>query len=389
MCGQNSSEEKATAVWRWSNYLHDCVPVGKKALHLNLDETSVKLFTESSRGCTTASGRNKKYRGEGLRRKVLKGHTRASYSHIGLMCDQLEVQKFLPQIIVTNEHICSQACHDAVVAKVPVGFQIWRQKSSWVRIADMVRVLDEIGTSLEPFRDEFQPILCVDAAKVHLNAKVWQAARKWKILMLCIPAKVTYCLQPLDVYVFSNIKGSMRQSFQERNIMTQSGQVSFDSSITVYCRAVEKVLHSRSWAHAFERLGLTGTQENVSARLQRYMAVDSIYTVSKDFPTLGELQSCFPLRFDIPIDDVFGTVSHLAEEKKALEADPPDPSMESSDRLPLWVGRSVRSSASILAAADPPPLPPPAHVDSNDTWPAAVPVLRLRRLPSTLPAAPL
>ena len=134
--------------------------------------------------------------------------------------------------------------------------------------------------------------------------------------MLCVPAKVTYCLQPLDVYVFSNIKGSMRQSFQERNIMTQSGQVSFDSSITVYCRAVEKVLLSRSWAHAFERLGLTGTQENVSARLQRYMAVDSIYTVSKDFPTLGELQSCFPLRFDIPIDDVFGTVSLLAEEKK-------------------------------------------------------------------------
>ena len=95
------------------------VTEGKVPLHINLDETSIKLFTETARGCVSAAARLKTYKGPGVRRKVLKGHTRGGYSHVGVVCDDEEIQQTLPQIVVVNEHMCTAEVYLRLTPQLP------------------------------------------------------------------------------------------------------------------------------------------------------------------------------------------------------------------------------------------------------------------------------
>ena len=189
LIGQQNVLEQTSAVWRWSNFLHSCVPTGKIPLHVNLDESSIKLFTETARGCVSAAARLKKYKGSGVRRKILKGHTRGGYSYVGLICDNEHVQKHLPHIVVVNEHMCSVECYNRLIPQLLGYMKLWRKKSGWLNIPLMCEVINALGESLLPYRETYQLILCLDACKVHLNAKVWRTATRWNIFDVLYPGK--------------------------------------------------------------------------------------------------------------------------------------------------------------------------------------------------------
>lgn len=379
---------QASAVWRWSNFLHKQVPAGKVPLHLNLDETSVKLFMETARGCVSRRARTKIYKGPGVRRKIEKGHTRGGYSHVALVCDNETIQNQLPQIVVVNEHMCSVDCFNRLVPQLPGHIQLWRKKSAWMDIPAMCEVIKALGKSLEPYSETHQPILCLDAHKVHLNAKVWRTATRYNILMFCIPAKLTYCLQPLDVYIFSIFKGALRQNALMRSICSSTAGVSLESSVLSLSHAIATILNGRSWAHAFEHLGLSGSQTLLSGGLLKQLPVDRVLDVEPLFPTLEELVACFPKRLLIPIDDVFSCVAkfsrHLPCEQPVDEAPPVHAGLSVSP----WHGRTRSTSSLAVEPSAPPPLPPPRDSTEPSTTPcphpATVPLLR-RLLPPAHP----
>ena len=371
-------------MWRWSNFLHQCVPKGKIPLHCNLDETSVKLFTETARGCVSAAARLKKYKGPGVRRKIQKGHTRGGYSYVGLICDNEDIQKKLPHIVLVNDHMCTVECYQRLTPQLPVHIKLWRRKSAWLNIALMCDVIKALGQSLMPYRETYQPILCLDACKMHLNAKVWRTATKWGILMFCIPAKITYCLQPLDVYGFALLKAALRQHSQARCIASASGGVSLELSLLSLSDAIAKVFNGRSWAQAFDHLGLCGSQTKVSGGLLKQLDVGGVPNVEPLFPTLEELVACFPKRLVIPIGDVFGCVIKV---KSSPHGGPPvdeEITVAAESSVPVWHGRTRSTSSTVAVLSAPPPLPPPAEPDaSGSSCPVPLHVPRLRRLPST------
>ena len=380
--GEKDELRQASAVWRWSNLLHRHVPAGKVPLHCNLDETSIKLFSETARGFVSAAARKKKYKGPGVHREIEKGHTRGAYSHVALVCDNLVIQKDLPQILVVNQHMCSVDCYRSLAPQLPKNIQLWRRRSAWMDISAMCQVIEALGKSLEPYRCLYQPILCLDACKVHLNARVWRAAKKWNILMFCIPARVTYCLQPLDVCVFSILKAALRSNSQTRSIASPSGGVSLESSVLSLSDAIGTVLIGRSWAHAFEHLGLSDSQRCMSAGLLKQLQVSSVPYVEPLFPTLEELVACFPKRLVIPIDDVFGCVVKLG---RVLDEAPPlveSPTPPHEPEVSVWHGRTRSTSSAAVGSSAPPPLPPPAESPADRPCPPLHLLVRLRRLPT-------
>ena len=139
--------QQTSAVWRRSNYLRQSVAKGKVPLHCNLDETSVKLFTETARRCVSAAARHKKYKGPGVRRKIQKGHARGAYSYVGVICDNEDIQKKLPHIVVVNEHMCSVECYQRLTPQLPVHIKLWRRKSAWLNIPLMCEVIKVLGRS--------------------------------------------------------------------------------------------------------------------------------------------------------------------------------------------------------------------------------------------------
>ena len=41
---------QAIGFWRWSNFLHSQLAAGKKALHVNLDETGIRMHQVAGKG---------------------------------------------------------------------------------------------------------------------------------------------------------------------------------------------------------------------------------------------------------------------------------------------------------------------------------------------------
>ena len=76
----------------------------------------------------------------------------------------------------------------------------------------------------------------------------------WFVLL---PAQLTWLLQPLDVKVFGYLKSFLRQRFITLRSQNADGHLILTAVRDVYA-AVEKLFVNRSWAKAFDVLGLNG-----------------------------------------------------------------------------------------------------------------------------------
>lgn len=105
---------------------------------------------------------------------------------------------------------------------------------------------------------------------------------------------MTSILQPLDVYWFARFKAFVRARLQR--IRAEAGVMEIDVEMLVVsvCAAVRSLLHCRSWAFAFERLGFGTNQANVSKRVLACLGLDAAPVVTSGKPSAAQLQLCFP-----------------------------------------------------------------------------------------------
>ena len=142
-------------MWKWSNYLHSKVPVTKKPLCVNIDESSIKLDQDVRYGHVTASAR-KLAKGKMLRRQIPKGMTRTAYSLVAVICDDAEIQKSLPQFIVVNKKSCTEAVYKALLDIVPANLKLWRRDSAWMNTLLVCQVVREISKALKNARTRIE-----------------------------------------------------------------------------------------------------------------------------------------------------------------------------------------------------------------------------------------
>ena len=91
------------AVWQWSNLLHVHAPVGKRVLHINMDETSVKLYQDAGKGMLVARARRLRRTPKSLVQNVSRRQLRAALTHAAFICDDPTVQPLLPQVLIAGE----------------------------------------------------------------------------------------------------------------------------------------------------------------------------------------------------------------------------------------------------------------------------------------------
>ena len=109
-CCQQIFIPKARAMWTWCYYLHSFVPAGKRVLRVNIDETSIKLDMDNKHSFISAAGKEQD-KHHGLRRKMSKSRSRTAYSYVAVLCDDVALQKMMPQIIIVNCNQCPAAVY--------------------------------------------------------------------------------------------------------------------------------------------------------------------------------------------------------------------------------------------------------------------------------------
>jgi hypothetical protein len=342
-------------VWQWWNFCKGKVADGKTVLRINLDETAVCVFQGDQKGNVFVT--KKRPRDEPVQR-ISKGKRRCYLTHIALVCDRADLQPSLPQVVVGNERTFLAREMAALTAACPAHVRLVRQKSAWNNKDLMRRVIRWLAEALRPHMHEVQPVLFLDACKVHLAAAVFAACASSGIWAIVIPAKMTWLLQPLDTHAFRLYKARLKQFFQDARISHGVADLEMAHFLPCMYRTFREVLQGQAWSEAFDKDGFGHQQGGVSSRVLDMLKLTGPLQVSCAMPAEGQLKLCLPAKAKVATSDmlrpflpprrVLPKSSSRAAPELVAPA-PPPAAAGPRTRYQRRVGEAVRAKASAKA----------------------------------------
>jgi hypothetical protein len=76
---------QAIGFWRWSNFLHRHLAAGKQALHVNLDETGIRMHQVAVKGMLVNTAILEKRKAASLTQDVSGAMLRSSFTHVTII----------------------------------------------------------------------------------------------------------------------------------------------------------------------------------------------------------------------------------------------------------------------------------------------------------------
>lgn len=328
-------------MWQWSNFLHAHVPPSEKAVVVNMDETSIRLYQQPGRGYMVQVARRRKRSAKSLTHNVAKGRVLGTFTHVAMICDDDDLQPHLPQFLFINRTQISQAEFDCMQSEWHPNIHAHRVVNPWMTNDKMKLVLEGLATAVAAHSERRRVVLCADAHRSHIATSTWKSAAARNIFYFIIPPKLTWALQPCDTHLFAMFKDKLTTTCQ--HLAIANGRRRWD--ITLLLKAlntsVSDVLNKRSWRKAFVDLGYCGHQRDVSTRALEKVDLTERPQVPDAIPSLATLKMCFPHRTNIPIGHVFSAVLQADRQVRGLPKEYP-PETEAPEFAPSSSSRGPR-----------------------------------------------
>ena len=293
--GPVSNPRQASAAWRWWNYVESRAPAGKTILRVNLDETSVCLYQGAVKGTVFWRKRGAPAEEEPVQRAG-RAKRRTCMTHVALICDRSDIQPLLPQVVIGNCHTLLQRDWAALVATCPGNVHLVRQQSAWNNRYLCARIVRMLAAALRPYFATVQPVLLMDAVKIHFHPVVLDACHRAGIWPVMIPPKLTWLLQPCDTHAFQLYKLQLKAAYQRRRVESPTGELTVKEFLPCIYGAIRHVLQGRRWDHAFDSDGFGRNQTALSPFVQRQVQLESPLRVLHGEPSPDQLKLCLPAR---------------------------------------------------------------------------------------------
>ncbi len=282
---------QVAAFFRWVDWLKShAALLGKEAVFINLDETFVARSWPQVRG-NVVRPRLWFRRGCCPVAKAKLKSVRTAVTHVALVCHHTEIQAVLPPISIGNA--AAFPVEELGLCTKPATVQFGRSKSSWNSVQHMQQIIQEIAAAFAPY-PTLQPIVVLDAAPLHLHAAVLEQGMKSGVWLSCVPAGLTWLLQPLDTHVFGLYKAWLRNHY--RALLAQ-GPVSVQQWLQLLVQGATTFLRKRRWRRAFESDGIIRDRKKLSSHLGDYapetLLGDAVPVVFEP-PTENDLQVMLP-----------------------------------------------------------------------------------------------
>ena len=362
---------QACAAWQWYNYAESRVPGGKQPLRINLDETSICLFQGDAKGTVFVSRKRQRRFFEDVPeqpdrvpepvQRVGRKQRRTCLTHVGIVCDNPAIQPRLPQILIGNCATFLLRDWARLNAVCPTNVVLIRQQSAWNNAELLKRIVALLHAALLPFYDRYQPILLMDACRVHLQESLAQSCAARMLWLVIVPAKLTWLLQPCDTHCFQRYKAYLKAAYQRLRIANDTGEVSTVEFISAVCDAIRYVLQARRWAAAFEQDGWGLRQAAVSSYVLRQLEVQAAPQVGAARPSLDVLQRCYPTGARAPMSWLMRPMEPAAQAALPGPAAPKAPALALGRQPALpgaaWGGLLALPVGRPLAPRRPIPVP--------------------------------
>ena len=339
-----------------------------------------------------AIGRNRS------RKEALTGEYKAALSArrsavtlVASVCDDVEIQPVLPQVIVGSERVLARGDAQKINAEPDASVYCLRKKSGWVNKEILTQIIELMGVALKPWQQTRYFLLCMDACPCHCSAQIVRACNKAGLHVFYVAAGMTSSLQPCDTHVFARFKRFLRAGMETLRLESVTGDTQTGEVLQLISRAVHSVLNSRDWTEAFSQTGLRDQQRKVANSLLRRLDWTEIPMISSGLPSLAQLQQVYPRNSIIPVADIFRLCTQLSQAQASGGRATETESMESWTHR-LRSGKRSRTHASqeespaenITDDAPAPPVAAAAGSSAAALSPLSVP--RARRLfPSSWP----
>jgi hypothetical protein len=290
---------QATSVWQWYNHAEALATSrGKVLLRINLDETSVCLHPG---GCKGAVFVTKKWLRAGGCQNVPKWKRRRYMSHIGIICDRVDIQAILPQFVIGNRRTFLLGDVAALRVGRPLNVRLVRRKSAWSNSRLTATLVGHIAAALGGpgvLAENTQVVLLLDAAKIHYTPEVLRACKAANLWLIVIPPRMTFLLQPLDTDIFALYKCCLQAEYQcaRSRSAAADGDLCMAEFLPCIDVAIQSVLEGRTWATAFDRDGFGAGQRELGGRVRQRLQLSADVDVSSLRPSDEQLQHCFPRR---------------------------------------------------------------------------------------------
>ena len=274
--------------------------------------------------------------------RVSRASRRTYLTHVAFICDHPFYQKYLPQVVIGNEHTLLMRDLPTLQERCPGNFTLVRQKSAWNNGQLMCQIVQKLRIALAPFAAKVQPILLMDVVKLHWTPAVMNKCQSDGIWPMPVPAKLTWLLQPCDTHMFQRYKLHLQKAYQNRQAEEAVGGVlKVEQLLDCIYETSDHIMEDiGGWKPAFQDDGFGAKQAGLSDFRLRHLELEAAPELGALQPSLEQVRLCFPERQRVP---------------------PP---------AKLFCCPALR--APLLAAAKAPALPPACGLPRGVRWPRRV-----------------
>jgi len=276
---------------------------GKKPLFVNMDETSISFHYGKQRGLVVSKHvlpPGKSHKKETVKNDDAKAHL----SYLTFLTHDSTVQPKIPQIFLGNKHKLSAGMMKKLAPQIPDGFYVWREESSWNNFATMRKALCLLMNCLQDLLGTHQVILVLDVARCHFHSSIFALATRLRVRLLYVPAKLTWLLQPLDVYAFSRLKQRLRKRWLDMCVDSVSGEIERMDWLLAVFDVAKKLLCEVHWHCAFESVGLLD-ENKVNHRVLKEVGWIAPRPVTSSILSHDQVKAVFPRRSLVDRNAVF------------------------------------------------------------------------------------
>ena len=146
-------------------------------LALNLNETSISAIFTRLRG-NVAEARETRGAAAEVTQPVPKGLDRQCFTLVAIICSESAMQPLMPQVILAPQALLRVETWCALQHGLPDNAYVKHNATGWNSEGVLVEIITILGMILQPFLQEYQPVLFLDAAPVHLAAAVIPRPRR-------------------------------------------------------------------------------------------------------------------------------------------------------------------------------------------------------------------
>lgn len=267
---------------------------GKLPLFVNMDETSVAYCYGTGKGLVVSkrvlpSGKFHK------KSPATSSDHKTHVSYLAFVTHDSAIQPKLPQIFIGNKKAFLLKTLNALAPDIPEGFFVWREESSWNNHVLMCRALRILADRLKDYKDSHQIILILDVARCHRHPLIYSWANRLGIILMYVPAKLTWLLQPADTHVFGRMKTRLRQLWIDLCVQSDGGVVAHAQWLAAAFDLIRKLLCGFKWHNAFLSNGLLD-ENKIGSRILQELQYDVPKPLQAAILTPEELQGLMPRR---------------------------------------------------------------------------------------------